>query len=413
MTGSAPNDSAHVDVVICGGGIGGLSMALALCRTGARVRVLEEAEAFGEIGAGLQIAPNGTRILRSWGLLDEVVARGVLPRNLVMRDALDGSLLTMLELADAEKRYGAPYVLMHRSDLHGTLLHACRSTGVDLVTHCRVTDVVPGDRGATAMSAARKDHADVVIAADGLHSVLRGKLSEDEPVSSSFVAYRGTVPMQQVSGPDISAEDMVLYVGPGRHFVQYPLRQGEMFNQVAVFESAKARVGEPDWGTPDELDTAFAQSCKPVQRGLQYLWRDRWWRMFDRDPIDTWVLGRLALCGDAAHPPLQYLAQGAVMAIEDAWVLAEHVRAHTSGGVVDWDAALAAYVAVRSRHTGRVITTARSWGRLWHLDGPEREERNQMLRSRDVHDYTYVDWLYGPTALLPANLAPPFPSAPT
>jgi 3-hydroxybenzoate 6-monooxygenase len=405
-----PRDAGHADVVITGGGIGGLSMAVALSRAGLRVRVLEEAATFGEVGAGLQIAPNGTRVLRSWGLLDEVTALGVLPRNLIMRDALDGSLLTALELADAEQRYGAPYIVMHRSDLHGALLRACQSAGVDLVTHCQVTDVVRSDGGAAAISATRKDRADVVIAADGLHSALRRKLSDDQPVSSAYVAYRGAVPMEQVSGLAISSDDVVLYIGPRCHFVQYPLRRGEIFNQVAVFESAKARAGEAEWGTPDELDAAFVKTCEPVRRGLGYLWRDRWWPMFDRDPIGTWVLGRLVLCGDAAHPPLQYLAQGAVMAIEDAWVLAEHVRAHTSGGVVDWDAALAGYVAVRSRHTARVITTARAWGRLWHLDGPEREERNQMLRSRDPRDYTYVDWLYGPTAVVPAELAPPFPA---
>ena len=120
---------------------------------------------------------------------------------------------------------------------------------------------------------------------------------------------------------------MVVYVGPRCHFVQYPLRGGEMFNQVAVFESPRARAGEEDWGTPDELDAAFAGTCENVQRGLPLMWRDRWWRMFDRDPVMTWVYGRIALLGDAAHPPLQYIAQGAIMAIEDGYVLAEHVAA--------------------------------------------------------------------------------------
>ena len=398
-----------VNVVVVGGGIGGLSMALALRRAGLTVRVLEQAPEFGEVGAGLQIAPNGTRILRSWGLLDEVVSLGVLPRRLVMRDALDGSVLTTLDLADAERRYGAPYVVIHRSDLHGALLRACERDGVDLVTRCAVTDVVQDPTGATTVSADRKDRGEVVIAADGLHSTLRAKLSGDRPVSSSYVAYRGAVPMGQVASLGISTEDVVVYIGIRCHFVQYPLRGGEMLNQVAVFESPKARAGEADWGTPDELDTAFAGTCQQVRDGLGFLWRDRCWRMFDREPIDNWALGRLVLTGDAAHPPLQYLAQGAVMAIEDAWTMAEHVAARTGAHGVDWPEAMAAYTAVRRLHTARVLRTARSWGDLWHLDAPARDVRNAYLRGRDARDYTYVDWLYGATALVPQDLAPPFP----
>jgi salicylate hydroxylase len=183
-----------------------------------------------------------------------------------------------------------------------------------------------------------------------------------------------------------------------------------MLNQVAVFESPNARAGREDWGTPDELDDAFAGSCSQVTEGLPLMWRDRWWRMFDREPLMHWVQGRVALTGDAAHPPLQYLAQGAVMAIEDAWVISEHAAAHRAAGGrdVDGDAALAAYDAVRPEHCRRVLTTARSWGELWHLGGEQRELRNELLRARDVHDYGFVDWLYGPTALTPDQEPPMF-----
>jgi salicylate hydroxylase len=208
---------------------------------------------------------------------------------------------------------------------------------------------------------------------------------------------------------NISPSDVVVYVGPRCHFVQYPLRGGDMFNQVAVFESAKARAGEEDWGTPDELDAAFARATGNVQKGLPLIHRDRCWRMFDRDPIMTWVYGRIALLGDAAHPPLQYIAQGAIMAIEDGYVLAEHLAANPG----DWDSAdidraLAGYQAVRPEHCRRVVTASRDWGTLWHLDGEKRERRNEILRARDPRDYRFVDWLYSVTALTPAEEPPMF-----
>lgn len=395
------NTDSDVDVLVVGGGIGGLANALALVRKGLKVRLLERAAEFGEVGAGLQIAPNGTRVLRSWGLLDEVTSLGVEPDNLVMRDAVDGSVLTRLDLADARRRYGSPYVVIHRSDLHGVLLRACRDVGVDLVNDVAVTgyEHVPG--GAAVTYDGGRESAGVVLAADGLFSVARPLFSDDEPVSSAYVAYRGAIPAEQVTDMDVSLTDVVVHIGPHCHFVQYPLRQGEMFNQVAVFRSPKALAGEQDWGTPDELDAAFEGTSQQVRAGLPLMWRDRWWRMFDREPLSNVVQGRLALTGDAAHPPLQYLAQGAVMAIEDAWVLSEHAGAQLAAGHLDWDVALAAYSTVRTEHCRRVLTTARSWGEFWHLSGAQREARNAVLRARDVHDYSFVDWLYGPTALTP------------
>ena len=404
--------TAKAEVIVVGGGIGGLATALALAQKGLRVHVLERSSEFGEVGAGMQIAPNCTRILDAWGVLPEVLSLGVRPKNLVMRDAVDGSELTRLDLDDVKERYGFPYVVIHRSDLHGTLLRACRTAGVELVTDVKVTGYEQLPDGAAAVHAGGREEARVVIAADGLYSVARTLVSDDRPVSSAYVAYRGAVPISAVEGKDVSLEDVVVYVGPQRHFVQYPLRGGEMLNQVAVFESPKARAGLEDWGTPDELDGAFDGSCSQITEGLPLMWRDRWWRMFDREPLMHWVQGRVALTGDAAHPPLQYLAQGAVMAIEDAWVLAEHAGARLVDGRVDWDGALAAYDAVRPEHCRRVLMTARAWGELWHVDGEQRELRNEFLRARDVHDYHFVDWLYGPTALTPAQEPPMFEPRP-
>jgi 2-polyprenyl-6-methoxyphenol hydroxylase-like FAD-dependent oxidoreductase len=381
-----------VDAVVVGGGIGGLGAALALARAGCGVRVLEQAAEFGEVGAGLQLAPNATRILRSWDLLDDVVEQGVTPRRLVMRDALDGRELTWLDLDDVARRYGAPYIVIHRSDLHAILVRACRRAGVDLVTRAAVTDVESGVDRATAVCDGRRDTGRIVLAADGLGSRLRARLSTDEPVSSAYVAYRGALPLADLTDTSgLALDSVVVYIGPGCHFVQYPLRRGEVFNQVAVFRSPKALAGEDDWGTPDELDTAFAGACDAVRSALPNLWRDRWWRMFDREPIDTWVDGRLALIGDAAHPMLQYLAQGACQALEDAAALAEQRGKEP----YDWDAALAGYAAARTPRTARVQRTARQWGDLWHCDGLFRATRNALLTDRDPADYRYIDWLYG------------------
>lgn len=401
------------DVVIVGGGIGGLSTAFALSRLGLRVRVLEQAKQFGEVGAGIQLAPNCTRILDDYGLLDEVKARGVVPDRMVMRDAVDGSELTSLDLRDLEREYGFPYLVIHRSDLHALFLEACRDAGVELLTEQRVVSYAQGAGKAGATTQAGAVHeADIVIAADGLHSVARTLFTDDRPVSSAYVAYRGTVPIAEVDRP-VDLSEVVVYVGPRCHFVHYGLRGGDLLNQVAVFESPKAVAGLDDWGTPDELDTAFAATCDFVQDRLPHMWRDKWWRMYDRDPIGTWVDGRIALLGDAAHPPLQYMAQGAIMAIEDGWVLAEHVRRlRDADGVVDWAGALAAYEAVRPEHCRRVVLTARAWGELWHLDGIRRARRNVLLRERAVGDYSFTDWIYGPTALFPADEPPMFEPIP-
>ncbi|GEL24827.1 3-hydroxybenzoate 6-hydroxylase [Pseudonocardia sulfidoxydans NBRC 16205] len=387
---------APVDAIVVGGGIGGLGTALALHRAGRTVRVLEQAAEFGEVGAGLQMAPNATRVLREWGLLDDVIEQGVTPRRLIMRDAVDNQVLTQLDLEDAGRRYGAPYVVIHRSDLHTILVQACRDAGIELVTATKVEQVETGPDHATAVSDQRRDTGSIVVAADGLNSQLRSRLSDDQPISSAYVAYRGAVPLSDMPDQDaLALEDVTVFVGPACHFVQYPLRRGEMFNQVAVFQSPKALAGEEDWGTPDELGAAFAGTCESVRAGLPYLWRNRWWRMFDREPIDSWVDGRVVLTGDAAHPMLQYLAQGACQALEDAVCLAEQAEKYHDGEQTDWDRALESYTALRTVRTATVQRRARQWGDLWHCGGLFRDTRNALLRDRDTHDYRYIDWLYG------------------
>ncbi|MGH3354928.1 MAG: FAD-dependent oxidoreductase [Nocardioidaceae bacterium] len=386
------------DVVVAGGGIGGLSNAYVLARAGYRVRVLERSPEFAEVGAGLQMAPNATRILREWGLLDEVMEAGVLPRRLVFKDAVDGAELTHLGLGDGfVRRYGAPYVVIHRNDLLTILVRACERAGVDLVANREVDDVQTVEDHAVVFSAGEQHRADVVLAADGLRSALRAKVSDDDPICSGFVAYRGAVPTSEVIdrlGED-ALRDVVVHFGPGRHLVQYPLRRGEVFNTVAVFKSPGYDRGVSDWGGPEELDEVFADSCDEVRRGLASLWRDRRWPMYDRLPITSWVCGRMALTGDAAHPMLQYLAQGACQAIEDAHCLGSQAAKHSADEGPDWQAALRDYAEVCAERTGRVQSTARTWGDIWHVDGLSRQLRNALFRDRDPADYQYVDWLYG------------------
>jgi 2-polyprenyl-6-methoxyphenol hydroxylase-like FAD-dependent oxidoreductase len=394
ITANRENDMNDVDVIIAGGGIGGLASALALALAGQRVRVLERSSEFAEVGAGLQMAPNATRILRQWGILEKVTEAGVSPRRLVFRDALDGSVLTSAPLgAEFTARYQAPYVVIHRSDLLTILFEACRDAGVDLVPDCEVTDVAVFPDHVEVKTSAGPQRAAAAVAADGLRSALRRKFSDDEPICSGYVAYRGAFPVAQLDRQLESGqlEEVVVYVGPGRHLVQYPLRRGAIFNTVAVFASPAFRRDEAEWGGPDELDAAFAGSCEAVVRGLRSLWRDRRWPMFDRLPMDRWVDGRLALTGDAAHPMLQYLAQGACQAIEDAHCLA--AEAEKSGG--DWPAALARYAEIRFPRTSRVQRTARLWGDIWHVDGVSRLMRNELFRARANADFSRADWLYG------------------
>ena len=384
-----------MDVLVVGGGIGGLSAALSLARAGVPVRVLERAAQFAELGAGLQLAPNATRVLARLGVLDQVLAAGVLPRRLVLRSAVTADELTALDLGRAfGDRYSAPYVVLHRSDLLTILHDACTHAGVALTPGTEVSGVAGGADSVTAVCADGSSYtAAALVAADGLRSTVRRLLSDDEPVCSGFAAYRGTAPITEVAARS-PLGDVVAWIGPNLHFVQYPLRAGEIYNQVAVFRSRRYAPGLPDaeWGGPDELDEAFSVCCPQVREAMGCLWRDRWWAMYDREPLATFAHGRVALLGDAAHPMLQYLAQGACQAIEDADVLARVLTA--SQGPHLAAKAFAEYQRLRATRAARVQRAARTWGDIWHVDGVGALLRDELFRRRPADDYTYVDWLY-------------------
>jgi 2-polyprenyl-6-methoxyphenol hydroxylase-like FAD-dependent oxidoreductase len=395
--------SDHVtstDVLVIGGGMAGLAGALALRENGAAVTLVERAPEFGEVGAGLQMAPNATRVLKRWGLLEKALEIGVQPKHLVFRDAVTGEELTRQTLGgEFEERYGAPYVVIHRSDLHRVLLEACQDAGVRLVNDVMVERVeTVNGRGVAHAAGGDVYEADVVIGADGLKSTLRPTVAGDKPVSSAYVAYRGTVPIT-ANTPKADLEDVIVYLGPDCHLVQYPLRKGELLNTVAVFKSASFERGEEQYGGVDELAAAYKDCVPAVQDALKNLATGIRWPMYDRDPIENWVAGRMVLMGDAAHPMLQYLAQGACQALEDAAVLQDvsNGTVFTSDGVspAAWDSAVREFNSVRAARTARVQRTARVWGESWHVSGVARTLRNLLFKSRKDGNYQYNDWLYG------------------
>lgn len=395
--------SDHVtstDVLVIGGGMAGLAGALALRENGAAVTLVERAPEFGEVGAGLQMAPNATRVLKRWGLLEKALEIGVQPKHLVFRDAVTGEELTRQTLGgEFEERYGAPYVVIHRSDLHRVLLEACQDAGVRLVNDVMVERVeTVNGRGVAHAAGGDVYEADVVIGADGLKSTLRPTVAGDKPVSSAYVAYRGTVPIT-ANTPKADLEDVIVYLGPDCHLVQYPLRKGELLNTVAVFKSASFERGEEQYGGVDELAAAYKDCVPAVQDALKNLATGIRWPMYDRDPIENWVAGRMVLMGDAAHPMLQYLAQGACQALEDAAVLQDvsNGTVFTADGVspAAWDNAIREFNSVRAARTARVQRTARVWGESWHVSGVARTLRNLLFKSRKDGNYQYNDWLYG------------------
>ncbi|AMB39044.1 MULTISPECIES: FAD-dependent oxidoreductase [Paenarthrobacter] len=407
---------AATDVLVVGGGMAGLAGALALRENGANVTLVERAPEFGEVGAGLQMAPNATRVLKRWGLLEKALEIGVQPKHLVFRDAVTGEELTRQSLkGEFEERYGAPYVVIHRSDLHRVLLEGCQEAGVKLVNDVMVESVeTVNGRGIVHTEAGVDYEADVVIGADGLKSTLRPLVANDEPVSSAYVAYRGTVPITDET-PKADLEDVVVYLGPDCHLVQYPLRKGELLNTVAVFKSPSFESGEEQYGGVDELEAAYKDCIPAVQAALANLGTGIRWPMYDRDPIENWVSGRMVLMGDSAHPMLQYLAQGACQALEDAAVLqdASAGTVFTEDGInpAGWDDAIRAFNVARAERTARVQRTARVWGESWHVSGIGRTLRNLLFKSRKDNDFQYNDWLYaqgvpgGPAAEAPKVVA--------
>ncbi len=381
------------EILIAGGGIGGLAAALALAQKGRKVRVLEKAAEFGEIGYGIQMGPNVSRMLERLGVLKTLEAAAVFPDALIFVDAVSNQELTRIALGTAFlKRFGHRYFVIHRRDLHGGLLEACKqrsevvlesSRGVESFAQKSDAVTVVCENGVVYEGAA-------LIGADGLWSPTRqAVIGDGAPRVAGHFVYRGVVPDDQIADRS-RAGAMTIWGGPDLHLVQYRLQAGAVMNNVATIASRRFLRGEQNAGAPDELEEIFAGVHPGVRDNLRYVSRERNWVLHDREPAVNWTLGRVTLLGDAAHPTLQYLAQGAQMAIEDALVLAGKVAAAGE----DYNRAFLAYQRERLNRTARVVLSSRFFGEWFHVGGGARDLRNELALQRDPDNPWEADWLY-------------------
>lgn len=373
------------DVTVIGGGIGGLAVALACARHGAAVTVLERAEAIREVGAGLQISPNGWVVLQALGLHGAVAARATRGGAVRLRDFRHGAEVFPVPLR-------AAFHFVHRADLIDALHGAARDAGVRIRLGVQVTQVEARalEVALTLADGTQEVHG-LTITADGLHSAGRAHLNpRSKPFFTGQVAWRALIPTEAPLAPEAH-----VFMGPGRHLVRYPLRGGALTNIVAV-EERDAWAPE-DWSLTDDprnLRTAFADFCPEITALLARVEVPNLWGLCRHPVAATWYNGPLALLGDAAHPTLPFLAQGANMALEDAWVLAECLA-----GIVDTGEALHAYQTARKSRTARIVAAANDNAVNYHLrPGPYRFAAHTALRAAArlaPHAITSrFDWIY-------------------
>lgn len=392
-------------VLVTGGGIGGLAAALALVREGFEVKVIEQSSLIGEIGAGIQLSPNAFAACDALGVGEHLRAHAVYTEEMRMFDAIDAQPVASIALGQQFRAYfGNPYAVIHRADIHGALLEGVRSRAgqIEFLSSTRIVSVAQSDDGVTLLDAQGQSHAgQAVIACDGVRSVIRQQYVNDSIRVSGHVVYRAVI--DAVDFPAAwRLHAPCIWVGPNCHLVHYPLKGGEKFNLAATFHS---RTPE-QWGTREgdaaELLNYFAGTCDAVMQMLRVPQHWSRWSTADRDPIIQWSFGRATLLGDAAHPMVQYLAQGACMACEDAVTLGLALRHENA----DWPRALALYERSRVARSARVVLSAREMGRIYHAQGVERLVRNDMWRDRPQQGfYAALQWLYGWTAAKSLKLA--------
>ena len=381
-------------VLIAGGGIAGLASGLALAQAHAEVHILERAPALTEVGAGVQLGPNVTRILKAWDLLPAIDKVASYPANLQARSAKSGEVLATLPLADMTMRYGSPYITIRRADLQNALLEKVQALGVDLQCNSPVHQL-PKDLHKTN---------EALVIADGVWSNLRQQLLGDGPPRmTGHLAYRALV--RQSDLPEyLRIQDVSVWMGPKVHVVQYPVCGGEWLNVVCLTEGQMQSITLQelqDWNlsktpqnTHNDLQSALKGSCAHLQDLVEACSNWRLWPLCDRPPMqsaDQHARGRIALVGDAAHPMRPYLAQGAGMAIEDAAELAHQWSALPNQDITQ---RFAAFAQARWQRNARVQARAIRNGEIFHATGP-------LQGARDVGLHTLgerlmdVPWLYG------------------
>lgn len=383
-------------ILIAGGGIGGLAAALGLATKGRNVAVLERASRFGEIGAGIQLGPNAFHAFDRLGVGTTARQMAVYVERLRLMDSLTAEEICRIELGDAFRaRFGNPYAVVHRGDLHGVLLKACEAN--PLIALHTASEVVGYDQDDTRVRATLADGKAVegsgLIGADGLWSAVRRQVAGDGPPRvSGHTTYRSVIPTDRMP-EDFRWNAATLWAGPKSHIVHYPLSDWRVFNLVATYHND---APEPVAGKPvedAEVHRGFAhlhqQPRSIVAQGKEW----RLWVLCDRDPTDRWVDGRVALLGDAAHPMLQYLAQGACMALEDAVALSDCVANHPDS----LERGLVAYRERRMLRTARVQLTSRAMGdHVYHPAGPHAALRNAIMSAKSQDQWLdTIAWLYG------------------
>ena len=376
-------------IIVIGGGIGGLTVALALAQRGADVTVLEQATEIADMGAGLQISPNGFVVLEALGLRDVVTEQALAAKAVVLRDYRQATKVAQLTLA--AHKGARNYFFIHRADLVACLLAAAKQAGVRIALQQKVKEVYPSVIPRVVLSNGAAVSADLVIGADGLHSCLRPVLNGARtPRFTGQVAWRALVPDQHHTTSDVQ-----LYMGPGRHVVTYPLRKERLLNVVAVQERTSwAAEGWQHRDDPENLARAFADFDPSLRRLLAKVDDVHLWGLFRHPVARVWHRDHTVLLGDAAHPTLPFLAQGANMAIEDAWVLATSLAE-----MATTSAALAQYQSRRDRRVRKVIAAAGRNAWKYHLRIPPLrkvahfalQKASQLAPQRMMARF---DWLY-------------------
>ncbi len=383
--------------LIAGAGIGGLCTAICLARRGWRVGLYEKAKFLDEAGAGLQLSPNASAILQKIGIIERLTRFALCPQAITIRRARDGATLALMPLEDAERRWGAPYLAVHRADLQRVLLDtAARESGIHLVTGAAVNGIEQDANGVSVAigqgTIVSKVEGDCVIGADGVRSFVRQFLGAESARFTRRTAWRALAEAARVPAA-MRRQETTLWLGRGAHLVHYPLRGGTVINVVAIVDEDFCSGEENFWASPGDprfLEPRFDGWDGAARELLSAASGWRKWPLFDCRPIANWVTGRVALMGDAAHPMLPFLAQGAAQTIEDADALGVALDQGK-----DICAGLRAYQAMRHARATRVQKESRRQAAIYHLTGPAAFLRDAALRalsgSRMLARY---DWLY-------------------